>query len=254
MDTFCVVEKSIQELKAKLFEEERERKSAVVALDSAKRQAKGQRVLLRSAEDQLASSKEQIIALTKKLEEVQKAKNLAEKAKEEAEKARDVAEQQGYDIGVAETEDALRAEVSGAGVEASSVLRKAKNIYYPPAIHATSLNGHSANTQPEVAELTKSSSDVVPLSSSSPQRVVEQPGSSEKESETNKEVVPDTTLPSAAPQDPIKDKEAPRMEIVLTSLPLPSKGDPKGSDQGSTEAAAQHSKAPPHGKIVLKKK
>ena len=62
-------------------------------------QAEGQRVLLHQAEDQLAASKEQIIVLKKKLEE--------------AEKARDKAEQDGYDIGVTETEEALRADVSG---------------------------------------------------------------------------------------------------------------------------------------------
>ena len=47
----------------------------------------------------MAIAKEQITALGKKLEE--------------AEKARDQAEQEGYDIRVAETEDALRAEVVG---------------------------------------------------------------------------------------------------------------------------------------------
>ena len=35
----------------------------------------------------------------------------AEEDKAKAEKERDVAEQHGYDVGVAETEDALRAEV-----------------------------------------------------------------------------------------------------------------------------------------------
>ena len=59
---------------------------------------------MHSVEDQLASSKTQIAALKKKLEEVEKAKALAEKAKDEAEQYR-------YDLGVAETEDALRAEV-----------------------------------------------------------------------------------------------------------------------------------------------
>ena len=111
MDAFQVAKKSIQELKAKLTEEERERKSAAATLDSAERQAKGQRVLLRNADDQLAASKKQILALKKKLEEVQKAKDQAEKAKEEAEKAMEEAEQHRYDVGVAETEEALRAEV-----------------------------------------------------------------------------------------------------------------------------------------------
>ena len=82
-------------------------------------------------------------------------KNEAEKAKMEAEKARDEAEQQGYDLGVAETEETLRAEVPAvcriywaqtwnealnrAKVKASSKLRKANNIYYLPAIRASDL-------------------------------------------------------------------------------------------------------------------
>ena len=73
-----------------------------------------------------------------------------EKAKIEAEKARDEVEQHGYDVGVAKTEDTLRAKVPAvcqtycaqtweealnrAGVEASSELRKPENIYFPPAI------------------------------------------------------------------------------------------------------------------------
>ena len=49
--------------------------------------------------------------LKKKLEEVKKAKALTKKAKDEAEKAKDEVEQHGYEVGVVETEDALRAEV-----------------------------------------------------------------------------------------------------------------------------------------------
>ena len=57
-------------------------------------------------------------ALKKQLEEAQrlkdqadKSKAKAEKAKIETEKARDEAEQKGYDLGVAETEETLKAEV-----------------------------------------------------------------------------------------------------------------------------------------------
>ena len=63
-------------------------------------------MLLRNTEDQLTASKTQIVTLKKKLEE-------AEKAKVQAERARDQAEQDGYDARVAETEEALRAEVPG---------------------------------------------------------------------------------------------------------------------------------------------
>ena len=93
--------------------------------------------------------------LKKQLEEAQRLKDQAkkskvepEKAKIEVEKTRDEAKQKGYDLGVVETEETLRAEVpvvcrnycaqtwdealNRARVEASSELRKAKNLYYPP--------------------------------------------------------------------------------------------------------------------------
>ena len=118
-----------------------------------------QRNLTREANDQLAASKEQMATLRKQLEETQrfrdyaeKAKAEAEKAKAEAESARDEAEQHGYDVGVAETEDGLRAEVptvyraycaqtwekalNRAGIDASSELRRPENIFFPPAIQA----------------------------------------------------------------------------------------------------------------------
>ena len=57
-------------------------------------------------------------ALKKQLEEAQmlrgqaeKSKAETEKARIEAEKAKDEAEQKGYDLGVAKTEETLRAEV-----------------------------------------------------------------------------------------------------------------------------------------------
>ena len=54
-----------------------------------------------------------MVALKKQLEEAQRWKDQAEaeKARAEAEKARDEAEQKDYDLGVAETDEALRAEV-----------------------------------------------------------------------------------------------------------------------------------------------
>ena len=73
-----------------------------------------------------------------------------EEDKAKAEKERDMAEQHGYDVGVAETEDALRAEVltvchayctqtweeafNRAGIDAASELRKPENIIFPLAL------------------------------------------------------------------------------------------------------------------------
>ena len=66
----------------------------------------------------LVAAKEQIAALRQQLKKANRLKDLAEKArlqaeedKTKAEKERDEAEQHGYNVGVAETEDTLRAEV-----------------------------------------------------------------------------------------------------------------------------------------------
>ena len=113
--------------------------------------------MARKANDQLAASKEQLVVLKKQLEEAQRLRDQAEKAKVEVEKAkaqaekeRDEAEQHGYDVGVVETENALRAEVpvvcrayctqtweeafNRAGIDAFSELRKLENIIFPPAL------------------------------------------------------------------------------------------------------------------------
>ena len=167
VNAFHVVEKSNQELKSKLTNVEKGKKSAEAALDNAERQAKGQRVLLHQDEDQLVVSKKPIIiSLKKKLEKV-------EKAKDQAEKARDQAEQDGYNVGVVEIKEALKAEVLGvcrnyclqvwnealneAKVETSSILRKAKSVYYPPAIQVFGPTSSRTNASPKVAEVGKAS-------------------------------------------------------------------------------------------------
>ena len=118
VQTLAIAENSNIDLKKKLTVEEQARKSIDVALEGAERQAKSQRKLAREANDQLAASKEQLATLKKQLKEAQRLRDQAEKAKVEAEKAkaqaereRDEAEQHGYDVGLAETKDTLRAEV-----------------------------------------------------------------------------------------------------------------------------------------------
>ena len=87
-------------------------------------------------------------------EQAKKARLQAEedkaKAERERERKRDEAEQHGYDVDVAETEDALRAEVPAvcwaycaqtweealnqAGIEASSEMRRPERIIFPPTL------------------------------------------------------------------------------------------------------------------------
>ena len=130
------------------------RNSADAALKGAEKQAESQRKLTNKAKEQLAASNKQVAALKQQLGEAKKLKDQAEKArmqaeedKAKAEKERDEAEQHGYDVGGAETEDTLRAEVPAvcrayctqtweealnrAGIDASSELRKLKNIVFP---------------------------------------------------------------------------------------------------------------------------
>ena len=51
VEAFNVAKRSIQELKSRLLEEERERKNVVAALDNAERQVEDQQVLFRNLED-----------------------------------------------------------------------------------------------------------------------------------------------------------------------------------------------------------
>lgn len=171
---------------------------------------------------------------------------------------------------MAETEEALRAEVLGVcriycdqvwdealnrtGVESSSMLRKAKNIYYSLAIRVSTSSSSKLVTPFEVAEPEKHNFDEVPPPPNSPSKLAEHPKAGEKEIEATKEATPEINVSSAVPQDPSTDKEDTIMEIIWASLPTPTKGDSKGATQGSSEVAAQQTIAPPPRKIVIKKK
>ena len=145
--------------------------------------------MAREANDQLVASKEQLATLRKQLEEIQRLKDQVEKSKVEAEKAkaeverlRDEAEQHGYDVGVAETEDALRVEVPAVcraycaqtweeafnrvGIDASSELRRSENVFFPPAIRAPSSASGQKDVAPLVTKLSKDAQFQNPLPSS----------------------------------------------------------------------------------------
>ena len=191
MDAFHVAEKSIQELKRKLQEEEKERKYAVASLESAKKQAESQRLLMRTAEDSLASSKTQIATLKKKLEEVDKARGLAEKAREEVEKA---------------------AEAQGSPPRA------------PPVANTSSVGG-------EQAEDTTKAGDA------------------------NQGIVQGTDLAPIVQGDFLKEKETSQsMELVLATLAIPPKVDPKDKAQVPPTAADTQPPKDVKEKLVIKMK
>ena len=103
----------------------RVRDSAKSGLASAQKQAEDQIRRLLEAEGQLQIAKEQIVDLKQKLAEVEGVKNVAEWARDEALRAKEEAmfakskaecskekaEEEAYDLGVAETQATLKAQV-----------------------------------------------------------------------------------------------------------------------------------------------
>ena len=112
---------------------------------------------------------------------------------------------------MAETEEALRAEVLGvcmiyysqtwyealnqAGVKASSALRRAENVYYPPAIRRSVPSVSRINAEFEVAEVSKDSITNVTTTSINLFEEAERPGATEKEKNSNQVVAPDAMKP-----------------------------------------------------------
>ena len=172
--------------------------------------------LTNQAKEQLAVSKEQVAALKQQLKEAKKLKDQAEKArmqaegdKAKAEKERDEAEQHGYDVGVAETEDTLRAEVPAVchayctqtweealnqvGIEASSKLRKPENIVFPLALQIP----NQKEATPPVSQPPKETQSQHPSSTNQQEQGKEQ----ETLKESSSDKVTKAFQPGAASQD-----------------------------------------------------
>ena len=151
---------------------------------------------------------------------------------------------------VVETKEALTAEVSRvcrtyylqvwnealnqAGIKASSTLKRAENVYYPPAIRSSSSSDPKADTVSKEADDDKDNLVKVLPSSNSPPKEAEQAKAAEKEKDITKRVVLEATKPLAVPKDLSKGKEAfQNLEIFLATLPIPDKEDPKGKGPAS---------------------
>ena len=179
------------------------------------------------ANEQLATSKEQLTALKKQLKEAKKLRDQAEKArvqaeedKAKAEKERDEAKQYGYDVDVAEIEDALRADVpivcctyytqtweealNRAGIDASSELRKPENIFFPHALQIPNQKKASSLA----SQLAKEAQPQHPPSSSQQKQGKEQ----ETLKDSSSDKVTGVSQPGVASQD---------FEEQLASVTLP---------------------------------
>ena len=118
VQTLTQSEQDLADVRKKLLAKEQARKIADSTLEGYQKQAEDQGNCLREANAELKKAWEQVSALKKHLEETQKLREQADKSREEAEKAKteaeqamNEAEQKGYEIGVVETEETLRAEV-----------------------------------------------------------------------------------------------------------------------------------------------
>ena len=159
--TLQASEEDLAKAKTDLTDAIRERDNASAGLAGAQKQAEDQTKCLLEAEDQLQIVKELVKDLNKRLaaaehdkgvaeyarDEAIRAKQEAEFARNEVEAAKETAEDDGYNAGVAETQAILKAQIPGvcrlycsqvweevlkqAGVNASSDLWKAENIFYP---------------------------------------------------------------------------------------------------------------------------
>ncbi|XP_030949022.1 formin-like protein 6 [Quercus lobata] len=178
VQTLSKFEQGLADARKKLQVEEQAHKSAKSALEGYQKQAEDQGNRLREANAELKKTQEQVLVLRKHLEETQKLRERAEKSKEQVEKAKidaeqamNEVEQRGYEVGIAETKKALRAEVpevcriycvrtwnealNRVGVEASSELCKPENAFYPETIRPSVLLPHQADAPSSVINLNK---------------------------------------------------------------------------------------------------
>ena len=171
VQTLSQSEQDLANAKKTLLAEEQACKSAESALEGYQKQAEDQGNCLRKANAELKKAQEQAVALRNHLEKTQKLREQAEKSREEAEKAKteaeqamNEAEQRGYEVGIAKTEEALRAKVpvvcriycaktwdealNRAEVKASSELRRLENVFYPETIRPLAPPTHQVEATP----------------------------------------------------------------------------------------------------------
>ena len=142
-----------------------------------------------------------------------------------------------------------------ARVEVSSVLRKAGSVYYPPAIHPSNSSDSKADpVSSEAGEIQGSPSKAPPAANTS-SKGVEQVEDTSKTGDVNKEVFQGSDLPPTALKDPSKEKKtSQRMELVLATLAIPPKEDPKNKAKVSTRVANTQTPKDPKEKLVIKMK
>ena len=261
-------EKELAKVKDDLTMTTRERDNVSAGLASAQKQAQDQTKRAIEAEDQLRIAKDLIEDLNKQLaaalhekgvadyarDEAVRAKQEAEFARNEAEAAKNTAEDDGYNMGVAETQATLKAQIPGvcrfycsqvweealkrAGVNASSDLWKAESIFYPAAIReTTSTSSVTMNDQLD-EEVTPSGNLQASGSSSKAPKEGKLQDVTVISPRADPGASTEVTEPKVGPQVPSTEEPAilaqPPQAIPLTVVPQSTGADPVQPSPGGT--------------------
>ena len=115
------------------------------------------------------------------------------------------------------------------------------------------MSGPKADAASKEADIGKESLAKALLSVQNSSKEAELLEGAEKPVEVTKEVAHDAILPLVEPKDPSKENETPHnMEIVLATLPIPTKEDTKGKGLASSTTAITQLSKTLKDKLVIK--
>ena len=179
-------------------------------------------------------------------------------ARAEAESSKEKAEEEAYDLGVAETQATLKAQVSRVcrlycsqvwnealkqvGVKASSNLWKVENVYYPLAIREITPSSSEARDVPEEAEAARPEAALATIAPDEPARESELSGVAEINEGLNSEA-PQKTIESRADAQVPHVEESALLVEPLQTFP-PSEGS-KDLEIASTQLSKEGIKTKP---------
>lgn len=151
-------------------------------------------------------------------------------------------EQNGYDIGVKETKDTLRAQVTGvcrgyclqvwtealnlARVGASSNLRKTENIFYPPTLCIIAQPSSQTTTAPEAPETAQLVDASTLKATLKPSKEPSKESIKAKRKKATKDKAPEQSKPPPAAKEASKEKEVAKDKALEPSSQSAAKADP----------------------------
>ena len=142
-----------------------------------------------------------------------------------------------------------------AGVEASSVLRKAKSVYYLPAICLASSLDSKADPAPSEVGEGQGSPPKAPSAANTSSKGGEQAEDTTRDGDVNKGIIQGTDLAPTVLGDLLKEKETSQsMELVLATFATPPKVNPKDKAQVPSTAVNTQPSKDEKEKLIIKMK